>query len=69
MEATELSAVIEQLDENLDDLETALKSLLEGSIIETANKLPVLEKSKLYVLVTYAIESLIFCTHDFSGLC
>ena len=50
------------LEENLDDLEGALKPLLETSIIDTANTLPVLERSKLYVLVTYAIESLIFCT-------
>ena len=53
--------MIEQLDENIDDLGAALNLLLENSLVENAQKLPPLERSKLYVLVTYAIESLMFC--------
>lgn len=61
METTDLVPLIEQLDDDIDDLEEALGFLLQGSLSNTAGKLPLLDKAHLYVLVTYAIESIIFC--------
>jgi exosome complex protein LRP1 len=34
---------------------------LKSALSETSSKLPLLDKAKLYVLVTYAIESMLFC--------
>lgn len=51
---------LEQLDGEIDDLEDVLEPLL-GSLAEVANKLPLLDKAKLYVLATYSIESMLFC--------
>ena len=62
MEAADLLPLLEQLDDNIDDLEEALKPILDSSVVETSKKLPVMDKAKFHVLVTYALESLIFCT-------
>ena len=53
--------LVEQLDDNIDDLEEAASLLLRNALSETAGKLPLLDKAKLYVTVAYAIESIIFC--------
>ncbi|RHZ47290.1 Sas10/Utp3/C1D family protein [Aspergillus thermomutatus] len=60
MEAVDLLPLLEQLDDNIDDLEEALRPILESPVSETSTKLPVLDKAKFHVLVTYALESLIF---------
>ncbi|CAK97080.1 DNA-binding protein c1d [Aspergillus niger] len=60
MEAADLLPLLEQLDDNIDDLEEALKPILDSSVVETSKKLPVMDKAKFHVLVTYALESLIF---------
>lgn len=62
MEASDLIPLLERLEDNLDDLEEVLQPLLEQSLSETSKKLPLLDKAKLHVLLTYALESLIFCT-------
>lgn len=62
MESADLIPLIEQLDDNVDDLEEALAPILESTVIESSKKLPVLDKAKFHVLITYALESLIFCT-------
>jgi hypothetical protein len=64
METTSTSHVlslIEELDDQIDDLEESLAPLVKTTLSETASKLPLLDKAKLYVLVTYAIESILFC--------
>lgn len=61
MDSTNLLTLLEQLDDEIDDLEDALEPLIQTAISETASKLPVLDKAKLYILVTYAIESVLFC--------
>jgi exosome complex protein LRP1 len=66
MNSTEVLALIEQLDDGLDDLEDDLEPLLNDSLPATTKKLPVLDKSKLYVLIVYAIESLLFCMFSVS---
>lgn len=61
MDSTKVLALLEQLDDEVDDLEEALAPLLKTALSETSSKLPLLDKAKLYVLVTYAIESVLFC--------
>jgi exosome complex protein LRP1 len=61
MDSTHILSLLEQLDDELDDLEDSLAPLLKTALSETTSKLPLLDKAKLYVLVTYAIESMLFC--------
>jgi exosome complex protein LRP1 len=61
MDSAGLVALIEKLDDDLDDLEDVLLSLIKEPLVETAGKLPLLDRAKLYVLATYAIESIFFC--------
>ncbi|PLB39277.1 Sas10/Utp3/C1D family protein [Aspergillus candidus] len=60
METADLLPLLEQLDDNIDDLEESLQPILNGSVLEASKNLPVLDKAKFHVLVTYALESLIF---------
>lgn len=61
MEVANLLPVIDRLEDNIDDLEEALEPLLSRSLDETSKKLPLLERAKLHALLTYTLESLIFC--------
>ena len=61
MEVADLTAAIEQLDDDLDDLEAALAPLIKTALSDTAGKLPLLDRAKLYALATYMIESVLFC--------
>lgn len=61
MESIDLVPLIEQLDDNIDDLEVALSPLFKEALSDSASKLPLLDKAQLYVLITYAIESILFC--------
>lgn len=69
MDVTDLSPLLGQLEDNIEDLETALEPLLRKSLSEVSAKLPLLDKAKLYVLVTYAIESILFCAVSISEQC
>jgi hypothetical protein len=64
MESTtaNIIALLEKLDDDIDDLDDSIAPILETSISDAASKLPILDKAKLYVLTTYAIESILFCT-------
>ena len=61
MAGVDLMPLLEQLEDNIDDLEESLEPLLTTALSTTTSKLPVLDKAKLYVLLTYTIESLLFC--------
>lgn len=61
MDSAGLVALIEKLDDDLDDLEDVLLPLIKEPLVEMAGKLPLLDRAKLYVLATYAIESILFC--------
>jgi exosome complex protein LRP1 len=61
MDTSKVLLLLEQLDGEIDDLEESLAPLMTTALSETASKLPLLDKAKLYVLVTYAIESILFC--------
>lgn len=59
------SAALDQLDtldDRLDALLPFLTPLLARNIADTATSLPVADKARLYVLVTYVLESLLFCS-------
>ena len=64
METADLIPLIERLDDDIDDLEEAISTLLETTLSETAGKLPLLDKAHLFILVTYAIESILFCMYE-----
>ena len=61
MDPVDLMPLIEQLDDDIDDLEDAMAPLLQKNLSDIAGKLPLLDKAQLYVLATFAIESLLFC--------
>lgn len=61
MESTTVLSLLDQLDDEIDDLEESLDPFSKTALAETSSKLPLLDKAKLYVLVTYAIESILFC--------
>lgn len=61
MESKQLLDLIDQLDDNLENLEEALKPILEDSLGAATKKLPILDRAKLNITVVYAIESLLFC--------
>lgn len=65
MDSSNVLQLLEQLDDDMDDLEESLAPLLKTALSDSVSKLPLLDKAKLYVLVTYAIESIIFGTHLF----
>ncbi|KAF2838992.1 hypothetical protein M501DRAFT_909905, partial [Patellaria atrata CBS 101060] len=60
MDSAELLDLIDELESNIDDLEEALSPVLINPLAKTASKLPLLDKAKLHVLVTYAVESILF---------
>ncbi|KFY78821.1 hypothetical protein V499_02066 [Pseudogymnoascus sp. VKM F-103] len=66
--ATDILSLLEQLDDEIDDLEDSLAPVLETGISDTASKLPLLDKAKLYVLVTYAVESILFSYLRLNGV-
>ena len=64
----DLPDLVEDLEVNIDELTSTLAPLLPpNTLSKTAAPLPLLEKSKLYVLAAYAIESVLFSTLQASG--
>ncbi|KAI5364743.1 Putative exosome-associated factor Rrp47/DNA strand repair C1D [Septoria linicola] len=59
---------IEDLITNIDDLEAALGPIIKTALGTTTSKLPLLDKAKLYVLATYAIESILFSYLRLNGV-
>ncbi|KAI1828442.1 Sas10/Utp3/C1D family-domain-containing protein [Xylaria intraflava] len=59
MDPTNIQPSLERLDDAVDNLEDALQPLI-ANMADVASKLPLLDKAKLYVLMTYSIESMLF---------
>ncbi|KAI9819194.1 MAG: hypothetical protein M1827_007350 [Pycnora praestabilis] len=68
MELSDLQPLLDEFDDNIDELEETLEPLLRAALSETAAKLPLLDKAKLYILVTYAIESILFSFLRLNGV-
>jgi len=68
MDVTKVLSLLDQLDDEVDDLEETLDPLLKTALSETTSKLPLLDKAKLYVLITYAIESTLFSYLRLNGV-
>ena len=68
MDAADLLPLVEDLTSNIDDLEESLAPLLKTALSTTSSKLPLLDKAKLYVLATYAIESILFSCLRLNGV-
>jgi len=60
--------LLDTLDDRLDDLTETLEPLLKHSVQDTASTLTVSDKARLYVLTTYAIESLLFSYFRLNGI-
>lgn len=60
MDVTNIVPLLERLDGDIDGLEEVLQPLLDG-LPDMSSKLPLLDKAKLYVLMAYSLESMIFC--------
>ena len=52
--------LVEDLTSNIDDLEASLSPLLNSALSASTSKLPLLDKAKLYILATYALDSVLF---------
>ncbi|CAD6447801.1 5648379c-d8c7-4fbd-99d9-3e6a89088f9e [Sclerotinia trifoliorum] len=68
MDPTKILSLLEQLDDDIDDIEDAVAPFIQKTIPEFASKLPLLDKAKLYTLVTYAIESILFSYLRLNGV-
>ncbi|KAF8853957.1 hypothetical protein BDZ45DRAFT_657289 [Acephala macrosclerotiorum] len=68
MDSTKVAALLELLDDEIDELEESLAPLIKTALSETSSRLPLLDKAKLYVLVTYAIESMLFSYLRLNGV-
>ncbi|KAK0628665.1 Sas10/Utp3/C1D family-domain-containing protein [Bombardia bombarda] len=67
MDITDITPQLDQLDIDLKQLQEALKPLL-GDVGDVSSRLPLLDKAKLYVLFSYAIESLLFSSLRLNGV-
>ncbi|KAK4102152.1 hypothetical protein N658DRAFT_469627 [Parathielavia hyrcaniae] len=67
MDVTDITPQLDRLEEDLKEAEKSLEPLL-GDIADISSKLPLLDKAKLYVLVAYAIEALLFSSLRLNGV-
>ena len=68
MDTEEIESLVEDLTGNIDDLEDSLSPLLKTALSASTSKLPLLDKAKLYVLATYAINSILFSALRLNGV-
>lgn len=67
MDTADLISQLEQLDDNMDDLEEALEPILGQSLSKLSQNLPLMDKAKLHALITYTLDSLLFCLSFLCG--
>lgn len=60
MDSSDVKELVEDMGGSIDDLEASLAPLLNATLSSSTSKLPLLDKAKLYVLATYAIDSVLF---------
>jgi hypothetical protein len=62
MDNIDLTPLIDELAENIDSLQEVITPVFKDAITQSAGRLPLLDRAKLYVLLAYSIESIIFCS-------
>ncbi|KAI0099807.1 hypothetical protein GGR51DRAFT_564642 [Nemania sp. FL0031] len=67
MDPANILPLVELLGESVDTLTEVLEAPSDG-LHEMASRLPLLDKAKLYVLTTYAVESILFSTLRLNGV-
>ncbi|KAK4042179.1 Sas10/Utp3/C1D family-domain-containing protein [Parachaetomium inaequale] len=67
MDVSDVTPQLDQLEAELNKAQDSLGPLL-GDIGDISSKLPLLDKAKLYVLVAYTIEALLFSTLRLNGV-
>lgn len=67
MDPANILPSLERLDDAVDNLEEALQPLV-NNMADVASKLPLLDKAKFYVLMTYSIESMLFSALRLNGV-
>lgn len=68
MDTADLHPLVDELSSNIDDLEESLAPILKNTLSNSTSKLPLLDKAKLHVLLTYAIESVLFSCLRLNGV-
>jgi exosome complex protein LRP1 len=68
MDTETITDLLEDLAGDIDALEEALAPLISEALAASTSKLPLLDKAKLYVLATYAIESILFSYLRLNGV-
>ncbi|EGS22834.1 uncharacterized protein CTHT_0013100 [Thermochaetoides thermophila DSM 1495] len=67
MDISDITPQLQQLEKDLDHAQDVLKPFL-GDLNVISSKLPLLDKAKFFVLVTYTIESLLFSALRLNGV-
>ncbi|KAK6361548.1 hypothetical protein TWF730_005268 [Orbilia blumenaviensis] len=57
---SELWPALDDFEDNVDAISKTLKPLLEQNLPKHASMLPLFDKAKLYIITTYALESLLY---------
>ena len=61
MDTSSLPVLLEDIEDQIDTLEEDFEPILATTLSAVTKKVPLLDKAKLYVLIVYSIESLLFC--------
>lgn len=61
MEVVGPASLLEALGDDIDGLEEALAPLINETLADAVSKLPLLDKAQLFALVTYAVETMLYC--------
>lgn len=68
MDSEAIYDLVDDLAGDIDTLEESLQPLITEALSASTSKLPLLDKAKLYVLATYAIESILFSYLRLNGV-
>ncbi|KAI1003653.1 hypothetical protein K3495_g4557 [Podosphaera aphanis] len=68
MDSTKVLTLLQNLDEEIDDLKESLVPVLQNSLTDIASKHPLLDRAKLYIFVTYTIETILFSYLQLNGV-
>lgn len=67
LDRQEALELLDDLSDEIDELNEVAGPILKSSITEAASKLSVIDKTKFYVMISYTLESIIFCTLSLSS--